>query len=215
MAKYRLNAANRRDIMKDVLAYRFEPDVRRLQAERRELASETYHDVLGENLKLANSLPDGWLRESNHISVQFGMGFDGFAHLNFSGEISASKRVTPNITDQYVILRLLGDQEERFHRVPSSLSHCAKRYSEGDVLTLRYQAQQEALKLLDAAVGKAVAELNSALARYTTVDQLVEAWPEIRPFAEKHTTRVVETALPALPTDQLNKLLGLPVDEAA
>ncbi len=62
--------------------------------------------------------------------------------------------------------------------------------------------------------GRVSANIRAILNSVTTTKKLVEIWPEVLPFLNTTThSSVPNRALPVIRVSELNKMLGLPVDE--
>jgi hypothetical protein len=199
----KLTNYSREKIVRAVLQHRFAEAVAALVAERAAFAKAVYEDIyqLGDRRKMAN-LPKGWLPEVETIGVQFGDGRSYHA-LSFSGAEYGSQA------------KMLAKSIEGLSRrvIHSHSRGCAKVYEVTDHLSVTYRALKERsadlTKQIDDAERQTIAAINSA----STVNRLIEIWPEVAPFAIKFDPAPVP--LPVLPTKKLNALLDLPVTETA
>lgn len=195
----RLNIDNRNAIIKDALAHRFGAEVKALIDERAEFAAAVYDDICkkADRLKMAE-LPDGWLPKTDNIAVQFGA---DFTRIYFNGRVHG---------DLCKATDYRRDDERRV--LAKHNSGCAKAYEATHKLASEHARLRAKETDLRTAYKQAAQSMMTALNRVSTVKKLIETWPEIAPFASCHETG--KPSLPALPTDQLNKLLDLPVEDA-
>jgi len=201
MASTKLTNHSREQICREVLQHRFSAEVEKLIADRAAFADRVYNDVFSKSAreKMA-ALPDGWLPEESNIGVQFGSG-SSFERLSFDGSFYGELRNA--VKDD-------GAEKEAVHRrIPYRLRGCAKAYEPDHKLSVAFDALEARMKDLKKQFYEARATVNSALLNVTTLNKLVETWPEVAPFIARFNAAPVK--LPAIPTDQLNKLLDLPV----
>lgn len=194
----------REGIVKAALRHRFASAAATLVADRASFAQEVYADLYSaaDRRKMA-ALPAGWLPEEDHIHVQFGDG-RGYEQVSFSGAIYGS------------ITKMLEDPIERvFHRAQyQHRNGCAKVYEPHHPLVVRHAELKARAKDLENQIDVAQRQTEAAIASASTVNRLTELWPEIAPFAAMYSDQP-RAPVPALPTAQLNAMLGLPVEEAA
>lgn len=193
----RLNIDNRNAIIRDALAHRFSADVKSLIDERATFASAVYDDICkkADRLKMAE-LPEGWLIETDNIAVQFG---GDFVRVNFAGKLYGD---LVRATDY--------SRDDKRRVLAKHANGCAKIYDATHKLASEHQRLRSKETDIKNAYKTASQSMMTALNRVSTVKKLIETWPEIAPFASRHDTG--KPSLPALPTEQLNKLLDLPVE---
>lgn len=200
----RLTNTTRDQITSAVLTHRFREPVDALIADRAAFAEEVYNDVYrkADREKMA-ALPKGWLPETNAIGVQFG-DQSGYVSLYFGGHFYGRLRS----------VRTPGDEKQIERRAFSKNVHgCVKVYDADHRLAVKHTALDRRYTELKAEFEAAERQVKAALDSATTVNRLVEMWPEVEPFVRPLGTP--SPKVPAIPTDQLNKLLDLPVSEAA
>jgi hypothetical protein len=90
---------------------------------------------------------------------------------------------------------------------------CVASFEARDSVSLKYDELQNKKTDLIAAFNKARSDTAAAIGQYTTIDKLLEAWPEIEPFT-KGVVAKRKPQLPAVPVSKLNELLGLPAEAA-
>lgn len=193
----------REAIAKAVMQHRFAEPCAALVADRAAFAVEVYEDVYSEaDRRKMKSLPSGWLPELSSIRVQFGDG-SRYGDLAFNGAAYSpigKMLLTPVDT---VCLRSPEMHERR----------CAKVYENEHPLCAKHEALEARGKALTEEIDRAQRQTEAAIASATTIGRLVEMWPEIEPFTADYGDK--PKPVPAIPTADLNKLLKLPVAEAA
>ena len=198
----RITNDHRERILRDVLNYRFAESYTLLQAEYAQLAQGVYETVYSatDRAKM-EALPDGWLHKVTSIRVQFG---ERYADLPYSGSINGVSSY-PSINTEI---------NTTYRRVPARDLHGVMRVFEtGENLAEVYAALAVASADLRNKTHQAESLASVVLDRATTVPKLLVAWPEVKPFLA--FLDVPKPKLPALPIDQVNSLLDLPVDKAA
>lgn len=199
----RLTTWIREQITKDVVRHRFADAALELVKDRAALAVDVYNDVYSEaERKKMAALPSGWLGEDRDITVQFGDG-RGYEKLSFSGAVYGE--VSTVLKDSIEPVDLL--VQHRHER------GCAKVYELTHPFALRRDDLRARDKDMSEAIRTARRQVEAAVQKATTLNRLIELWPEIEPFASKYEDKPKH--LPALPTSELNALLDLPVSEAA
>lgn len=182
----RLTNFIREQILDAVLKHAFAEREKALEAEKHALGDAVYNDTYPEPLrKQMAALPEGFLPTDSDLRVQF----EGhrFTHVYFG--------------------------ERR--RVAKCHDYSAARvYDEKHPLTLRYEAWKKAQDELGAEKSKAKSSAEAVLGSVTTVNKLIQVWPEVeqfaRPFAKESPSRAI-----ALPIKELNQSLGLPPKSAS
>lgn len=200
----RLTVSIRERIANDLLTHKFSAAIGALIADRAAHAHDVYCDIYSKSDRAKmDALPAGWLPESNRIGVQFGSSGRSYVELSFSGavygEVNKYRKGTMKHGDRRIISK--------------HVHGCAKVYADDHPLAKAKADLDSKFDDLKTSVSEAAKQVNAALASATTIKRLVEAWPEIEPFARAH--EATPPNLPAVPTDRLNKLLDLPVSEAA
>jgi len=198
----RITNEHRSRILKAVLQHRFGAAFASLQAEYAQLAQDIYEDVYDAKQRAQmEALPDGWLPRSISIRSKLGesyadLPFNGWIrHINSSDLVEAKERSQSRVIlsrDINAVMEIY-DHNHNFAEIYSALQVKAA--------DLRNQVR-EAEKLTMA-----------ILERATTLPKLLAVWPEVKPFVE--FLQEAKPKLPALPIDQVNGLLDLPVDKAA
>lgn len=196
MASTKLTNWIREQIVADLMAHRFTKACDKLVKDRAALAVKVYRDFYPRALLAKiEALPEGWLVSDNDIHASFSGRVDG---LPFNGGVYGAVGKYRTSTEA-VSRPFLSKDYGRVVAVYDAAHPLAVLHAE---LSAR---QNEIVTQIDAAKRQAVAAVNSA----TTINRLIELWPEVEPFARKHESAKVP--LPALPTSELNALLDLPV----
>jgi len=153
-----------------------------------EFAEEVYQDVYPPDIqKKMSALPEGFLKKSKSIHVQFG-GRDGIAGVTMKNE----RRCASKYFDSWGV-------------------SVAKIYDEKHPLTLRYKALTLVGKTIKDEIEKASQNARAVMNSVSTVNKLMTVWPECEKFIKPHLQLSTSTAL-AIPMVELNKTLGLPPD---
>lgn len=202
MASIKLTKYMRDGIRDRMLRHRFSEEVNALIETRAKLAWDFYRDgFTAEELRMINSLPSGWLPTRSSVYVNIG---GRSVTIPFSGTLYGDAGVykTVQVTTKH----------ERFpaDRTGSYL----KSYQATDVLAVMHEKVDNQITDLTERVNLAKKQVEAALNSATTVGRLIELWPEVEPFT-RHLQPTGPNTLPALPTQDLNRLLNLPVEEAA
>lgn len=194
----RLTNDIREAITIDILKHRYAVDVDKLREQRAVFAVKVYDDIFPtKTQEHMESLPDGWLPRRSDIGVQFGFGHN-FTRLQFNGSFGNG-----------IFVRLSTKTDDVFKRILASKEHgCAKNYDPTHPLAQAYDRLNYNLNDLASQVDIAKKSIEAALSKVSSIGRLIETWPEVAQFANKHETG--KPQLPALPTDHLNELLRLP-----
>jgi hypothetical protein len=194
----RLTKDIRDEIVMDLLRHSFKDRIEALYAERSALAQKIYEDAFSADArKKMQALPDGWLPEVNSINVRLGSDYTSF---EFSGGLYGD------------INRIMKCKQPESRRIPFKFrGGCVASYEATHSLALEHERIGNLRKSLWEEIESAKRAATTAVNAVSTVKRLIEVWPEVDPFASKHSTE--KPQLPAVPTAQLNKILGLPVEE--
>lgn len=197
----RLTNDIRDSIATAVLRHRFNEQVDALIADRAAFADAVYCDIYRKaDREKMDDLPNGWLPESARIGVQFGSSGSRFEYLHFDGCVYGPLDAMRSKND--------GKRVER--RITAKHSYgCAKVYEDGHKLSQRHAELSNRFEALKAEHQTAERQTKAALSSVGTIKRLIEAWPEVEPFASKFED--APKNLPSVPTSKLNEMLGLPV----
>lgn len=210
----RLTNDMRGKIVNAVLEHKFNPQIIELANEYAGLANTVYLTAFKKSLEQINSLPDGWLPTDTDIQIEFGAGkmlrlqFNGcFTHRYGSRLVDG---VYVHETDFHVFATYPAAVVKRFPA--NKKSSCVASFEARDKLSITYGKLENRKYDLISGFEKARADTAATIGRFTTIDKLLEVWPEIEPFT-KGVAAKPKPQLPAVPVMKLNEMLGLPVDD--
>lgn len=201
----RLTNDMRDKITQNALKHRFAEPIIALRRQRAVLANFVYGEAFARVKMDIDALPEGWLPEDDHVTAQLGT---SHTHLYFNGNFPRGcySRYTP-------LNEVVSRPENVYRRFPNKNKGNVMAVMDAtDAVTLRYDALVAEMDDLLGKVDAAGRDTRAALNKFTTMEKLLAAWPEIEP-----TTRGVgptpPAKLPMVPVHKLNEALGLPVDE--
>ena len=206
----RLTNWMRESIVNNMLAHRFiKGEYARFVKLFADLATDCYNDIYDEKARRTmNRLPDGWLRESNTIGVQFGTKGPSYMELDFSGIPYVAHVST------HVLRPKNFPSKELRKRTPSKdFRSCQRSYEKEHVFSVRYYALANAITEQVALHDKAKKQANAAIAQASTLKRLKEIWPECWPFAKAYEHNDARATLPVVRVADLNSIFKLPVGE--
>ena len=197
----RLTKEIREAITTDLIKHRFESAVKEVYAQRAALADAVYRDIYTKaQREQIDALPEGMLPTVDDVSVNFGT---SYTHVYFSGQTyGALIKVASAVRE---------GTSRRVHYKHKSGS--VKVYDATHKLAVEYDRLSGVVSDLVKEIDTARLASLAAMASASTIKRLIEAWPEVEPFAKRFDTE--RPSLPMVQTDQLNKILDLPVAEAA
>lgn len=206
MATVKLNAHIRSSIRDRLMRHKFEEEIRQLTMAFAEFSEEVYKYRYDEvDREMLEAPEKGWFPESSSITVKFGPGSEGYTTLPYNGRYDMNGLLSkhgPRGKDRPdTLYRRMASKDIHTVAVEFPITHrLSKRFFERK----RWRdSLEETMHYTDKQV---MAALNSV----TTIGALLKEWPEVKPFAEDWTGP--RPGLPALPTYQLNNMLGLSVD---
>lgn len=201
----RLNKENRAGIRNAVIQYRFKKDFDVIVRARAALADDIYGDLYDPPMfVLMRSLPKGYLPTQQELSITLGT---SHTYIGFSG--GWHRWSTPAYAEAFAkpsaVWRLVAYDHDNRH---------AKTYDARHPFTIEFDRIQNLGADLATDTSEAAAKLDATTKSVTTVEKLIELWPEIEPFARPYmvaTTASSNRQLPVIQTAALNTLLDLPV----
>ena len=200
MAKtVRLTNAMRDHIRVSLIKHRFGEEEKALEAEATAIGPRVYDALMGEHKATALALPDGFVERSRIIEVNL-PGVESYFTYEWDGE-QAVLRVGNSAYRESTFVLPDKLPRPRYSNWPYKLVRTDPLLVEIEDLNLRAAKLVKARKEMN---GK----LTATLGAFTTVNKLVEAWPEVLPFCPS-TSEFAAPFLPAVPTDELNKALNL------
>ena len=211
MASTRLAVWMKEQIQARLLEHAFSIQVMDLIADQAVFARRVYDDVIPPSTQVRlEELPDGWVPQVNHVSVQFGDESRNVTQVDFSGRIGVYDAIARALSH--------GDSESVPHkgrRVPYRMKDgVVKVYEVGSKLQRDWEELTNRRVALTAKIKEAEKVIEGTLGSFTTVNALINGWPEVEPFAAKYRQQP-PSQLPAVPRQHLNNLLDLPAEEPA
>lgn len=202
MASTKLTKYMREKILTEVLAHKFKDQYLALCSEYCDLTNAVYEDLYSEaDIKKMYSLPKGWLKTTASISVKFA---GKYTQLTYGALLPHN--------DFYEVFKVSRESIEEKPCPYKDAGECRKVYEATDLLAQRYEGLETKLSEMKIEYNKVKALTQSTLDNVTTVQALINRWPEIEPFAKKHIY-VADRTVPALPVEKLNQMLNLPIEE--
>lgn len=180
----RLNKANREVLLKALLDQRFGEEAKAVVDAFAKIADELYEAWAKKYKVHPDTLPSGWMRTNTHFSVVAG---GETYRLYFDGTSSWTSDIR--------------------RRVPQMDAPLAQ-YDAADPITIRLRELAARRKQLNEDREAAARVVKAALDRFNTVEALLKAWPEAKPFITV-VGKLPPTMLPVVQTQELNAILGL------
>lgn len=202
----RLTNYIREAICLDVLAHRFKQPVLDLLAVADQLGQDIYAYLYPpEILAQMQALPESFFRRQNHINIYV---LDERPNLYFGPYIEYLKGYhSVTMQNHEVPNRIIAERDYPTYNNMLSLTPDLKKRAE---ILIQERNRH------NAAYNTAETQIHAALAAVGTVKRLIEAWPEVEPFAAKWLEdSPKKPQLPAIPVASLNAMLDLPIDSAA
>lgn len=189
-----------RDRIRDkLIEHRFGEERDALIAEATALGPRVYDALMGEHKATALTLPSSLVARGRVVRVDL-PGVEGsFVHewpedrptLRIAGtSLSSCTFVLPEELPM-----------PRYNDWPYRLEKEGELFTKIEDVNLRAALHRKARVEM-------TEKLTATLGAFTTVNKLVEAWPEVLPFCPS-TSEFAAPFLPAVPTDELNKALNL------
>lgn len=211
VANVRLTNSMRDRIAAKVMEYKYPKNsgvIKELQKEAASIATAVYNSTISESdREKMDALPNGWLEETDYISVKFGSDHNS---LYFNGDLHNHLPYSMRYREVSTKNELASVNK----RIPNHLSRYFAQFSARDDLSSRFQSFERKCTELGEEYVKSQSILKSTLNKCTTTKTLVELWPEIKGFVQE----VVGTPAAALPSvalsvpiSTLNETFGLPV----
>ena len=196
-AKYpRLTRQLRSEITKAVLAHRFSAQAEALAEAEEALGQRLYTRMFPATERHhMSSLPPGYLPETQSLEVVIG--------------------VNPNKCYGCLVLknpvRVPYEKYNRYSKTCMPVTVLTEVDVEGSLDSDLWE-HLEKKRALAAGKIEGWKALEGVLAGFTTIPKLLKAWPELEEFTKPYrTNRSPSRDLPALRTDELNKLFKLPI----
>jgi hypothetical protein len=192
----------RQTVQSRLLKHRFEAEVKALIERYAALADELYNEFYKPKTRAGmEALPKGWLPTDCEIGAVLG---HSTVRLRFSGgNVDYDLRRKINMVLAAGTHRLF----QARHKGGMCLSLEARH-----PISVKYERLQQDEQTLKEKFREVSKQTWAALSAVTTVAKLRSSWPEVSPFIDPRWDHH-RPPLPALKTDVLNTMLGLPVDE--
>jgi hypothetical protein len=194
----------RSDIVHALMEHTFNDEVRVLCDERAAIANDVYDIHYAGKSERMEKLPDKWLR--TYYRVEFrAAGADQAYYLSGKIDVYARHEVAP-------LMQFTANHREDVHRrvLNCDYARCLKVFEPESGISVRVQIHEASAVALAERVKNARAQAAATLDQFYTVEKLLEAWPEIKPFIPE--AKRPAPALPAVPVAALNALFDLPVE---
>lgn len=199
----RLTKAVREGILKDLLGYAF---LDRTQAQidaENDFGTEVFETVYAAHLDMIKAAPDGFFSMDDDFKVYFD---------NDCQQLNLNTGFDYSIPSQW---RDFGvkHRDNANRRMPSNArsNQAIKRFDHDHPLTVKFLTLKAAHDALEKEIAAAARTAKATLDSVSTIDKLVDVWPEARVFAEKYKVNgEAKAILPAIPRRELNNALGLP-----
>lgn len=211
MASKRLAVWMKEQIQARLLEHAFSIKIMDLIADQAAFARRVYDDVVPPAMQVRlEELPDGWVPQVTQVSVQFGDESRNVSQIDFSGRIGVFDAIARGLSS--------GDSQsiERItRRIPYRMrDSVVKVYEVGSKLQRDWEDLVNRRVELSTKIKDAEKVIEGTLDSFTTVNALINGWPEVEPFAAKYRAEP-PSQLPAVPRATLNSMLDLPAEETA
>jgi hypothetical protein len=200
MVSEKLNNDLRERLIGQILRHRFAERQSAHVPVRAALAEEFYNlsFTLAERSAM-QALPDGWLQKMDGIRVQIS---GQITSLDFNGDFMRSGWFQMRAESVY---RLFTHETRNSVMLTLGSTH---------PLAIRYDRQAHQMSVIDEEVKTAKNAIRAVVSQASTTGRLLTLWPEVRPFLEKLLgAPPPPPSLPAVRTVELNRMLGLPIEE--
>lgn len=195
----RLTNSIRDAISNDILKKRFTEEVQTLSDKYAELADAIYKAVMKDRLKRIQGLPKEWFPSEKSIYIRLGV---EFTRLYFAG-------LTHHNGDS---LAVFVDRKEESRPFTNDLKgNCVGLYDVGDVFVIEFNKLNREKEKIAENLKTARLMIDKTLYSVSTIEKLIEIWPEVEAIAKPYLEKGERKALlPDIPRAKLNDLLKLP-----
>lgn len=188
-----------RDIIRAALLdHRFKAEIEKLEAEATAIGPDLYAELMGEWAVYAAKLPQNFMHVDYAVKVDIPGVECHFSYKCEKGTAESVLRSYCNASGRHCYP--LPETWREPNNWPYELRKDSHVYAR--IVDVNLRAQQ-----LKKARQEMAEKLEATLNAFKTVKALVEAWPEVAPFVPGKSASAF---LPAVPTAELNKALGLP-----
>ena len=194
MKSVKLTVSMREKIVKDIMIHRFRKQADQFTKEHLELVDKFYREIYCDATRQKmDALPNGWLPHETNFRIKTP---STYYH------IYTYRVYDPDVSN------IASEVQGKKYRVPYHLHHATHVIDNLNLIN-EYEVLREKIGDLRAEMRKAKNTLSGNLSKFNTTKQLVDAWPEVRPFIK--VDEDIKVQLPAVPVKELNELLDLPV----
>lgn len=208
----------RASIINQMLQNAFGDKVVLLMDKQVNIAEDIYNNVYDRAAReRLNSAPEGWLPMNESIKISI-VGKDDYTKaFRFDGALEMGNYSSRGNTESecYSILKPEDRKRDNMRRrvaYKHNGSVIVKNYDPSDPIAnavINWIDEQRAVSVhIHEARKLAIATMDA----FTTVEKLIEGWPEVEPFTRNYQAPA-PVQLPAIPIGKLNGMLGLPVSE--
>lgn len=225
MASTRLTSTIRERILQDVLEHAYGDRCRKLFAAELALTEDVYTAYIAQKVRFGsrdiklsivlNDMPRGWCTLDHRMKVKLG---DDIFCLSFQNGLQ------DNYNDNVSLLvglqqatKEVQDANRAFPPYSAPYSHVLMQFDHDAELSRRFRELRSLRAELVQDIKGARISAQSALDNATTVQRLIQGWPEIESFARVYLSEesAAKAILPTVARDKLNDMLGLPPGVAA
>lgn len=201
----RLTNDIRDSIERDLIRHRFQPEIDAIEDRLQNLGAEVYDAAYDADTQAKmQALPDGWLFQDDDFEVVFA---GQRVRIHFNGYMYRGEKFGGLIDNRPKVIRRVLEK----HR-----SGVIAKFAADHPLSQAFETINMDRERLKETIQVAKRQTRAALNAVSTVEALIKAWPEVKPFAELWIEeKDSRPKLPAIPVENLNAALGLPVEGAA
>jgi len=204
LASTRLNIRVREAILSDILEHAFLDRIRSQITEETDFTNLVLDDVLKGHEAMLNAEPDGFFPQRDEFKVMI------------AGQVkmlSLSAGLTRFLPQPWETAKAKTPGRQGGRRIPYYMTtgNVAAVYDAGCKFARKFETLEHARDKLTEEIHRAMAPAVKTLEAASTVDKLIEFWPEVAAFANKYRNAGEKKAvLLAVKRDDLNASLQLP-----
>lgn len=201
----RLTNDIRDSIERDLIRHRFQPEIDEIEDRLQAIGAEVYDAAYDADTQAKmQSLPDGWLFQDDAFEVVF---VGKRVRIHFSGYMYRGEKFGGLIENRPKVFRRVLEKHRNGVIASFAADHSLSQAFE--TINIDRERLKEVIQI-------AKRQTRAALNAVSTVEALIKTWPEVKPFAERWIEgKDSRPKLPAIPVENLNASLGLPVEGAA
>lgn len=207
MASTRLTKDIRETLRKEILQHAFKERVNAQIDAERAFATEIFEARYQKHLDMLATAPDGFFRHDHQFLVRF------------DDRTSASLSFYDGLGSNELFKEAGQENPAKFTRAMpwnAASNFVVETFADTAPESKKFNRLKDAHMELIHELRNMRASIVKALSAVTTVNKLIESWPEIESFAKKFLDDGTKKAsVPAIPRDVLNASLDLPPSKAA